>query len=110
MRELELAWAAGLFDGEGSTSVLKTQRDRYTYLRMSVSQKDRRVLDRFTKAVGVGKVYFNKRGMHSWDCFRQDQVYNVLDLLWPYLSDAKKEQATAAKSRVVSAKSNFERK
>ena len=101
MRRIDLAWAAGLFDGEGSTSTLKAQRDKYTYLRMSVSQKDRRVLDKFQVIVGAGKVYGNKRGMHSWDCFRKDDVLKVLKKLWPYISEQKREQATLAQARVA---------
>lgn len=104
MRSIEekLAWAGGLFCGEGSTSVLKAKRDKYAYLRMSVSQKDRKVLDIFQSIVGAGKVYANKREMHSWDCYRQDEVYKVLDMLWPYLSEEKQAQANKARERVAS--------
>lgn len=101
MRELDLAWAGGLFDGEGTTSILKAQRDRYSYLRMSVSQKDREVLDKFRAIIGYGKVYEHSRGMHSWDCYRQDQVYQVLEMLWPYISSQKRKQAENALPRVT---------
>lgn len=101
MRELDLAWAAGLFDGEGSTSTLKAQRDKHIYLRASVAQKDRRVLDKFQKIVDCGKVYSQKsRIMHSWDCYRQDEVYSFLELLWPYISEQKREQIFLAKERI----------
>ena len=99
--DVELAWAAGLFDGEGTTSVLAAQRDKYKYLRMSVSQKDREVLDKFLAIVKYGKIYKSKtREIHSWDCYRQDQVFLVLNNLWPFLSKKKQEQATKAKEIV----------
>lgn len=99
--EVDLAWAGGLFCGEGTTSVLKAKRDKWSYLRMSVAQKDRRVLDKFCSIVKAGKVYAHKnRSMHSWDCYRQDQVYKVLEKLWPFLSEEKQEQANKAKEKV----------
>lgn len=99
--ETELAWAAGFFDGEGTTSVLKTQRDKYAYLRMSVSQKQRECLERFLNIVQKGKIYKgNTREIHSWDCYKKDDVEDVLTYLWPYLSQIKKEQAQKAREYV----------
>lgn len=55
MSELELAWAAGLFEGEGT--VTKNPRG---YLRLAVSQNGgaeaRELLVRFAHAVGLGRV------------------------------------------------------
>ena len=97
---LNAAWAAGLFDGEGSTSVLKAQRDKYAYVRMNVPQKLREVLDKFLSIVQVGKIYkHNKRDMHSLDIYKQADVEDTLNLLWPYLSEVKKKQALAAFER-----------
>ena len=91
------AWAAGLFDGEGSTSVLKAQRDKYAYVRMNVPQKLREVLDKFLDIVKVGKIYkHNKREMHSLDIYKKEDVEKALNLLWPYLSEIKKKQALVA--------------
>lgn len=95
--ESDVAWCAGLFDGEGSTSLLKTQRDRYTYVRMSVSQKYPEVLEKFQKTMGVGKIYkSNKREIYSYDVYKQQDVEEVLNKLWPYLSEIKKKQALEA--------------
>lgn len=99
--EVDLAWCAGLFDGEGSTSVLKAQRDKYSYIRLSVSQKDNRVLQKFQSILGCGKIYkAKKRNIHSFDVYIQEQVIDVLNKLWPYLSEVKKEQAIKAYDRV----------
>jgi len=89
-------WAAGFFDGEGTTSVLKAQRDRYAYLRMSVSQKDPTLLHKFQDIFKCGKVYHNKRGVSSWDCYKKEEVLFVLDSLWPFISEQKKAQAQKA--------------
>lgn len=51
---IELAWAAGLFDGEGSSYYNESSRS----LQIRISQNyDPEVLERFRAAVGVGKVY-----------------------------------------------------
>lgn len=92
----QLCWAAGFFDGEGTTSVLKAQRDKYAYLRMSVSQKDPTLLYKFQDIFKCGRVYRNKRGIHSWDCYKKENVVSVLSSLWPYISDQKKAQAQKA--------------
>ena len=98
--DTDIAWAAGLFDGEGSTSVLKAQKDKYAYVRMNVPQKIREVLDKFIDIVQVGKIYkHNKREMHSLDIYKQEDVIQTLNMLWPYLSEVKKKQALAAFDR-----------
>lgn len=93
--ETELAWAAGFFDGEGTTSILKAQRDRYSYIRMQVTQKHRDTLERFQSAVGgIGRIYKGKtRGIFSWNLYKRDEVLECLNALWPFLSNHKKEQA-----------------
>jgi hypothetical protein len=52
-RREELSGAAGFFDGEGCFSYAVKGR----YACVTIMQVDRRVLDRFLNAVGVGKVF-----------------------------------------------------
>lgn len=100
--DTEVAWAAGFFDGEGTTSVLKTTRDKYSYLRMSLSQKNLECLERFHSILGVGKIYKSKtRDIYSWNCYKYEEVQQALDLLWPYLSEIKRQQATKAQDTVL---------
>jgi hypothetical protein len=90
--EIGLAWAAGFFDGEGCTST-RVGGNGKTYLRVSIGQKDRRALDRFAVTVGGCKVYGpSVRGIHQIMLGDSD-ARRVLNLLWPYMSEAKKEQA-----------------
>jgi hypothetical protein len=109
--EVEYAWAAGLFDGEGSTSILKAQRDKYAYVRMNVPQKIREVLDKFHSIVQVGKIYkHNKRDMHSLDIYKQEDVVSCLNMLWPYLSEVKKTQALKAFEGMEAHNNNYRSK
>lgn len=88
-----LAWAAGLFDGEGST----TQSGRSLVICMR--QNDPRVLHRFQQAVGLGKVYGpysedgGKRQMWQWRATGWKNVQAIIAMLWTFLSPAKREQA-----------------
>ena len=91
---VEIAWAAGFFDGEGSTSLDKSKP------RVAIGQKDRQVLDRFKTAVGYGKVYgpyvyVNPPRTFFYYVVRRQQAEDVIACLWPFLSQIKREQATA---------------
>lgn len=95
-----LAWAAGFFDGEGCTSVLKARRDSYSYIRMNIAQKNLECLEKFKSIVLLGKIYKSKtRNIYSWDCYKQEDVSKVLESLWPYLSEVKKIQAIKAQEK-----------
>lgn len=95
----ELAWAAGFFDGEGSSYATQTSTTRKkSYIHMTISQKGRETLDRFHAAVGAGTVTGpNKRGLYRWQV-QSRAVHDVKDKLWPYLCNAKREQWLAAEA------------
>ena len=96
----ELAWAAGFFDGEGSTYVDPA-------LRVSVVQNDPYVLERFQRAVGGlgrvggGKVIYGraKKPMFTWRTSGWREAQAVIALLWQWLSPQKREQALKAFAR-----------
>lgn len=102
----ELAWAAGFFDGEGSTTVsIKNGRAR---LRVSVPQTNRETLERFKSAVlGLGRIHgpmkrHSERHAPLWQfgsaSFEQTQA--IIAMLWPFLSEIKRTQARFAIERV----------
>lgn len=104
----EYAWAAGFFDGEGCTSILKTERDKYWYIRMSISQKYPELLRQFRDIVGYGKVYKAKsREMWSWDCYKQQDCIMVADCLWEHLGERKRTQFTTALDAVEEFRNNI---
>lgn len=88
----EWAWAAGFFDGEGSTTLTQNSP------RVTISQHHPEVLERFRAAVGIGKVYgpYKKgaTGKFFWGyavCGKPTVV--LLGEIWPWLGTLKKEQA-----------------
>ena len=88
-----LAWAAGLFDGEGTFG----SWGPWSSLRGNVSQYDRRVLDRFNDALGVGNVYGpSSRGEFKWQVGGDEKVQATIAMLWPWLGEVKCKQALDA--------------
>lgn len=96
--EIELAWAAGFFDGEGCFKGARTNGISDTkYGRVSISQKDPEVLYRFKSAVGgLGSVNgpYGKNGdshcpMWYYAAAGKSQVVTICNLLRPYLSSIK---------------------
>jgi hypothetical protein len=110
----QLAWAAGLFDGEGSIYNHEKEPTRAA-IKLHVGQKDRRVLDRFLVAVGIGKVYGpHKTGTHcemyGYLVNSHEDVQAVIAMLWSWLGPVKRAQAStafllAAKARALKAES-----
>lgn len=94
----EIVWAAGFFDGEGSAGVQKRDPTRKPYMRLTVTQKDPRPLRRFQEAVGAGRIYgpYPPRGVHKWIASPKAALL-VVELLWPYLSEPKREQISRTK-------------
>ena len=93
----EQAWAAGLFDGEGSVSINeqhKPNQRTYRYLRANITQKDRYVLDRFQRAVGVGRVFgpYQLAAPFMYSAQGFEQVQAMISCLWSWLSPVKKQQ------------------
>jgi hypothetical protein len=81
----ERAWAAGFYDGEGSSS-----RNKGSFV-LSISQKDYRPLARFAAAFDVEIAIYDNR---LFDIrLTGEKAFHVLHAMWPYLSEPKKEQA-----------------
>jgi hypothetical protein len=95
----ELAWAAGIFEGEGCIT-------HHTGKRLAVTVKgtDHWVVSRFLSAVGIGKVYgpyenrcrdkYARKPFWVWMAF-EDDAREVLELLSPLLSPRRLARAHA---------------
>ena len=101
------AWAAGLFDAEGSTS-LGDHRSHagYKYVEASITQSSDRTtpqeLVRFRRVVGQGQIYgpYGRDGTNQpayrWRVQQADEVRRVVHLLVPWLGRVKRTQAFGA--------------
>ncbi|HEV8228606.1 MAG TPA: hypothetical protein VGQ86_01515 [Candidatus Limnocylindria bacterium] len=104
---LDLAWAAGFFDGEGSTLVHSdVSRPGYLRLEVAVPQSGPsglpEVLTRFQAALG-GLGYFTGPDdkMYFWKSRGRAEAIAAIALLWPELGPVKRDQANDAIKTVL---------
>lgn len=102
----EIAWAAGLFEGEGNVSIAKPRPHRATsrhlgQLRVSVTSTDLQVVAFFRERWGgrvraVSDTDARHRQAYSWDVFTGDAVA-FLEAMLPYFQrDVVKQRAVLA--------------
>lgn len=100
---LQIAWAAGFFDGEGSTiAYFPNKKSRYLRVQASVPQSGHgqmpEVLKRFAAAMlGMGKIVGpNEYGIYVWKTRGFEEAQATIALLWGQLGPVKRAQASAA--------------
>lgn len=86
----DLAWAAGLFEGEGCFSTRRTGRPDRS-LTAAIKSIDPDTLPRFQKIVRVGNVtgphrYKRKKPVWYWQVGSFEGVQHVMASLWAWLS------------------------
>lgn len=104
---IELAWVAGFWDGEGSTTggldkrpQLRAPRRRVQLQLSQAGEDGLIVLQRFQRAVGgLGHItgpYMHRlstKPVYRWGTTGLEVVQAVIAMLWPYLSEPKRAQA-----------------
>ena len=93
LREADIGYMAGLFDGEGSITYKKYKEKKKTgtydcwRIVMEISMTDKSVLVRFHEMLGCGTLRKKPRPGHKmqwrWRCSFRDAYY-VARLFWPY--------------------------
>lgn len=103
--ELEIAWAAGLFEGEGSIVFCNTQG--YRFPRISIKMCDQDVLEKFGKIVGIERLngpYETKQTQanpqwkpaYEWHTSKKKEVARILSSFLPYLGARRAYKALNA--------------
>lgn len=97
----QLAWAAGVFDGEGNAST--GLRTTHRWITVQVPQVHPELVDRFAKVVGVGNVRGpyqprtpNGKPYWNWSVSAYKTAQHVAAVLWPWLGSVKREQFRTA--------------
>lgn len=91
----ELAWAAGFFDGEGSTGCYRNHVKGKRWS-VSIQQKGPALLRRFRRAVrGLGHIngpYWNKTtNLWAFRTVRFEHSQAIMAMLWPWLGRQKRQ-------------------
>ena len=99
VRESDISYLAGLFDGEGSIYYKQTKQKRHNrpgkpvhniwVIRMEIAMTDESIIRWVHDFLGVGscgprKVKPGKKKQWRWRCSHRD-AYFVARLLWPYV-------------------------
>lgn len=100
----DLAWAAGLFEGEGSFFINNKKADgkHYQGVTASLGSTDRDVLERFQAVLGVGHIRKHSPGDERWRQSWQwgtgkfEHAQYVACLLWPWLCERRRGQVHEA--------------
>jgi hypothetical protein len=105
---VDVAWAAGIFDGEGHACAFSPGRHtKRLYLRLAVSNTSLALLERWAQVVD-GKI----RGPYRYAAdtpttkprfsvqLNGRKAENAADMLLPFLSSEKREQIAAARRRI----------
>jgi hypothetical protein len=98
-----LAWAAGLFDGDGSFTSSRSRSNPYPVLTASIGQSGAdgipHVLTQFKEVVGCGRINGpykdanpNALPQYAWICTVHDEVRELFSALARYLSPHKHRQ------------------
>lgn len=103
----ELAWAAGLFDGEGWIGAqVQSKRHHLRHLRVAISMNTPDVLHRFHAVIGLGNVIGphsagRKNPIWKWQVNTFEQSQAVVAFLWRWLSEPKRIQSSRAMNEMI---------
>lgn len=89
-----MAWAAGIYEGEGTAYTPRTQKSPV----LCVQMDDEDVVRAFAEAVGIGGVngpYVRKRNgklFWQWRAHGKVNLQKLAHEFWPYLGERRKAQ------------------
>lgn len=95
----KLAWAAGLFEGEGNFSFQSSKRtSRKIVARLLSTDED--VVREFHNVIGLGSVYGPRKTSGNkpaweWTTTSFEDAQAVVTLLWPWLKSRRRQAAKA---------------
>lgn len=104
-----LAYAGGLFEGEGSISCSR-RNDRHAgfNVQLTIGMTDLEPLERARYAIGLGNLYgpygpygISTKPVYRWIVCGHEQVQAAVAMLWPWLSQRRRTQATAALAKFL---------
>lgn len=101
-RREDIAWAAGIFEGEGSTGTYTSAG-----IRACVDMTDEDVVRKFARIVRLGSVVWHDKKRVGWkDSWRwqvhgYEKVQALMAMFWPWLGERRKEQVRTAFAKAL---------
>lgn len=93
----DVAWAAGLFEGEGTIYLARsTRRNERPRLALSLSSTDKDVVEKFRSIFGVGTLtgpYMQKKSTKPcwlWRVRKEEDCDSMIEALYPYLGTRRR--------------------
>jgi hypothetical protein len=100
MRKTDIAWAAGLFEGEGTWIVRQPQgKGRFPTAVIALQMTDRDVVERFAEVMGCGRVTSqvdvreNRKPLWRWTTARRVDCKRIAEAMLPYLGERRSARA-----------------
>ena len=98
MTEIEIAWLAGILEGEGCFDIYENNYNK-NYPRLRIEMCDKDVLDRIKSIIdGGGEVIEHDRGnpkhnkTYSYSLSSKNKLKEVLTDILPYMGERRKEK------------------
>lgn len=97
--ETDVAWIAGIVEGEGSLGVYPDKRDGSKRFVLTVTMTDKDIIDRLSRLTGMGSLHsrtrkLGKKRQYTWTVGAMDDVYSLVVAILPWLGQRRTEQAT----------------
>ena len=105
-KSIDIAWAAGLFEGEGTIYFNKAR----SIYRIGLKMTDEDVMEKFFKIAEIGNLYGpytpkekklngeNKKDFWLWQCWQPSEVSAFLKMLLPYFGKRRAAKTIEALS------------
>jgi hypothetical protein len=113
----QVAWAAGLFEGEGCWNAYVRQSGK-VQMQARLGMTDRDVVERFAAIVGCGSISVRTfSGEHAhwkpafdWCVYEAEKVREVIELLLPYMGERRRAKALEVLEMGADVRSHNEKK
>jgi hypothetical protein len=95
MNQVDMAWAAGLFEGEGCFFFEPRRAGQGAKLAMT----DEDIVRRFADIVGIGRIFSyqpkraNEKRVYTWAVYSFEHTQAIIAMLWPWLGERRRAKA-----------------
>lgn len=109
LKQMDVAWFSGLFEGEGCVGYYVDKRNPNTgYVRLQIESTDKDIVDRLVEIWG-GKIWFNtspskpKHHKPSWRWYisNKKEVRFIIEKMYPYLGQRRRQRCDEVLERIT---------